>query len=163
MAKNFEVKHLRVGALEQGRVVTRGTLDQLGYEVDRLVALEAIAETDKEPTTSPIPPGPENRSPRVSLPGQDPKVAVDAAGRVVDSPGNDRPTTAGTISGARKTELHEAAKNDEGGTGEKQNYRRMRVDDLRPLAVSRGIEGAEDMKKDELITALEEDDESKES
>ncbi|WFD12008.1 Rho termination factor N-terminal domain-containing protein [Tepidibacter hydrothermalis] len=43
----------------------------------------------------------------------------------------------------------------EEGDHQEVNYKKMKVDQLKILAQEKGIEGSDDMKKDELIEALE--------
>lgn len=105
MSKNLKILKTQVGPFLEGRVVRSEDfpLDDAGNEIDidRLIRLGAVAETDEPLTTEPAPLNPHNM----------PK--VDSAGRVVDVRGQDRPTAAGTIPRAvatqRRAEVRKAA------------------------------------------------------
>jgi hypothetical protein len=105
VAKNLKILHTQVGPFLEGRVVRPedfGT-DIAGndIDIDRLLRLEAVVETDEPLTEGDAPLNPHNM----------PK--VDSAGRVVDLRGQDRPTAAGTIPASlrrqRQTETREKA------------------------------------------------------
>jgi hypothetical protein len=101
--KNLRIAHTQVGPWLEGRVVSYADFEKLGddVDVDRLLQLEAVVETDEELTKTPAPLNPHNM----------PK--VDSAGRVVDLRGQDRPTAGGMLppglQRARRAEVREKA------------------------------------------------------
>jgi hypothetical protein len=172
-AERYEILHHQVGPWPRGHVLTHKELQGFseGVDVERLLALEAIEPTDKE-LTGPAPLGPENTG----------GVLVDSTGRVVDSPGNDRPDIAGRIMPKARTEMQQktakaagvgkvavrkvskskaAEGEDEPEAEEAPDYESRKVDDLREEATGRNIDGADTMKKADLIEALEADDKNR--
>jgi hypothetical protein len=175
--ENLKVLHHMVGPWPRDHVLTVEQIRRHSEDVDieRLLALEAVEWTDEDPTGVP-PPGPENR-----------EILVDGSGRVLDAHGFDRPDVAARVPAAEKTrraqemqEGIEASAEEEGdpedtrntdirsrpgndltqeATGEDVDYNSLRAEDLRKDATGRGIEGADRMRKSDLVKALQAHDE----
>jgi hypothetical protein len=174
--KNYKIMHTMVGPFPAGRVVTE---EQLKYnddvDLERLLDLEAIEETDEKATKTVLAANPEN----VIIGDEAPEEphSVDApqdegdeqrnsvrklpGGRVADMHGSDRPTVAATRkskqldlsrTGTRKVSADNKDTTDD--DTDPAQLKKMTVAELREMADRKGVKDYESMKKEELIDAL---------
>lgn len=170
--RRFKILHTRVGPFIEGHVIPEERILQIpGTDIDRLLALEAITETDEAVTGEP-PLGPENRS----------EIKVTSTGTVLDAPGYDRPTAPALISAADRRRMraetaeeagHEVdeqgvpiAPDEEPGAAEPEaegeqgsvDYNVYGVAELRKLAAERQLQVGARASKADLVAALEDYD-----
>lgn len=152
---NYRILHHLVGPFERGRVVSKEQFDALGEGVSmkRLLALEAVEETDDEVTDDNLPVSPETRP------------SVTSTDLVVDAPGHDRPTAQSLLKKKERAELREEAVEEVGEETEEVSEEEVRYEDmsvtaLRAAAKDREIEVPRTANKAELVAILKEADET---
>lgn len=141
---NYRIKHSQVGPFPQGRVVSHETLHEIpGFDLQRHLKCGSLERVEEPASTEPLLTSPENP----------PKI---------DSSGSPQTKIAESDGEPENEELNQETPPEE----EEElppDYNSMRKSDLATLAQQRGITGAETMKKDELVAALEEDDANNET